>query len=457
MDFYEIAREFIRLFPDIQPGLTLFLTLVNFIILLIIWKKVASRNGGAETVTAASLHREFQESRREAAEEGQRLRQELATAQKNSLESLIGMITELGKIQSGNLVAVERRIRLLAEANETHLKQLRDAIAAQLSEFRESNEQKLSEMRRTVDEKLQSTLEKRLGESFRLVSERLEAVQRGLGDMQSLASGVGDLKRMLTNVKTRGTWGEFQLGDLLEEILTPEQFSRNVETRPGSGAYVEYAVRLPGRGSDEPVWLPIDAKFPQEDYQRLLEAGETGDSEATARAAAALGRTVIKAAGEIAGKYLDPPRTTDFAIMFLPTEGLYSEILRQPGMVEKLQHEFRIVAAGPTTLAALLNSLRMGFRTLAIEKRSSEVWKVLAAVKTEFARFEVVLARVQKQLETAAGTIEKTGVRTRAMKRKLKDVEELPDEESVEELLEFEELHFAPENEPAHPDFNPGP
>ena len=442
MDFFnEISHELIRLFPDIQPGLTLFLLFVNFIILIFIWRKVASRDSRNDQKATAELRREFQENRREAAEEGQRLRQELATAQKNSLETLLNMVTELGKIQSQNLTAVERRIRLLAEANETRLEQLRETVAEQLRELRKSNEQKLSEMRRTVDEKLQSTLEKRLGESFRLVSERLEAVQRGLGDMQSLASGVGDLKRMLTNVKTRGTWGEFQLGDLLEEILTPDQFSRNVETRPGSGAYVEYAVRLPGKGDTEPVWLPIDAKFPQEDYQRLLEAGETGDSEATARAATALGRTVIKAAGEIAGKYLDPPRTTDFAIMFLPTEGLYSEILRQPGMVEKLQHEFRIVVAGPTTLAALLNSLRMGFRTLAIEKRSSEVWKVLAAVKTEFARFEVVLARVQKQLETAAGTIEKTGVRTRAMKRKLKDVEELPDEESVE-LLEFEELHF---------------
>ncbi|NPA25131.1 MAG: DNA recombination protein RmuC, partial [Deltaproteobacteria bacterium] len=204
------------------------------------------------------------------------------------------MVTELGKIQSQNLTAVERRIRLLAEANETRLEQLRETVAEQLRELRKSNEQKLSEMRRTVDEKLQSTLEKRLGESFRLVSERLEAVQRGLGDMQSLASGVGDLKRMLTNVKTRGTWGEFQLGDLLEEILTPDQFSRNVETRPGSGAYVEYAVRLPGKGDTEPIWLPIDAKFPQEDYQRLLEAGEAGDSEATARAATALSRTVIK-------------------------------------------------------------------------------------------------------------------------------------------------------------------
>jgi DNA recombination protein RmuC len=275
-------------------------------------------------------------------------------------------------------------------------------------------------------------LEKRLGESFRLVSEQLEAVARGLGEMQKLASGVGDLKRMLTNVKTRGTWGEFQLGDILAQLLTPEQYAQNVKTKAGSDAIVEFAIRLPGRGeNDTPVWLPIDAKFPQEDYLRLLDAAEQADREACERAASGLARAVEKAAAEITGKYLDPPRTTDFAILFLPTEGLYSEILRRPGLVEKLQADYRITVAGPTTLAALLNSLRMGFRTLAIEQRSSEVWQTLAAVKTEFSKFAVILEKVRRQLETAAGTIEQTGVRTRALERRLRAVEELPEAEAA--------------------------
>jgi DNA recombination protein RmuC len=300
-----------------------------------------------------------------------------------------------------------------------------------MKSLQENNEKKLDQMRQTVDEKLQSTLEKRLGESFKLVSERLEAVQRGLGDMQNLATGVGDLKRMLTNVKARGTWGEYQIGDILEQILTPDQFGKNVQPKDGTSEIVEYAIRLPGQDDSSNVWLPIDSKFPQEDYQRLVDAAEIADSDAVEQSTTALIRSIQNSAKDIADKYIEPPQTTDFAIMFLPTEGLYSEVLRQPGMVENLQQKFRVVVAGPTTLAAILNSLRMGFRTLAIEKRSSEVWTILSAVKTEFGKFGDVLLKVKKQLDTASNTIEKTGARTRAMERKLRGVEELPTDEST--------------------------
>ncbi len=307
--------------------------------------------------------------------------------------------------------------------------QLRGTLDERVREMQESNSKKLDEMRHTVDEKLQGTLEKRLGESFKLVSERLEAVQKGLGEMQELAGGVRDLKSVLTNVKARGTWGEVQLGALLEQVLTSSQYDRNVKTREGSDDLVEFAVRLPG-SSDEPdscVWMPIDSKFPQEDYLRLVDAADRADAEGVAEASKALVRVVKKSAADIADKYLDPPRTTDFAILFLPTEGLYAEVIRQPGLVEDLQSSHRVTVAGPSTLLAQLNALRMGFRTLAIEKRSSEVWKVLAAVKSEFGKFGDVLAKVKKQLNTAASTIEQTETRTRAMERKLRSVEELPD------------------------------
>jgi DNA recombination protein RmuC len=272
--------------------------------------------------------------------------------------------------------------------------------------MQEGNERKLDEMRKTVDEKLQTTLEKRLGESFRLVSERLEAVQKGLGEMQSLATGVGDLKRVLTNVKTRGTWGEIQLGNILEQILTPDQFERNVQTKEGSREVVEFALKLPGR-DDHPescVWLPIDSKFPQEDYLRLVKASEAADQDGVQRASAALARAARGAAQEIESKYVNPPQTTDFALMFLPTEGLYAELLRQPGLAEDIQLRHRVVMAGPTTLAALLNSLQMGFRTLAIEKRASEVWKVLAAVKTEFGKFGNRVRQVRRRARQSQET-----------------------------------------------------
>jgi DNA recombination protein RmuC len=281
-------------------------------------------------------------------------------------------------------------------------------------------------MRKTVDEKLHATLEQRLGQSFQLVSERLELVHRGLGEMQTLAAGVGDLKRVLTNVKTRGVWGEVQLIAMIEQIFTPEQFATNVATRPNSSERVEVAIRLPGGGDLRPVWLPIDAKFPVEDYQRLLDAHERADAEAAEAAAKALEARLRTEARTIREKYVEPPYTTDFAILYLPAEGLYAEALRRPGLAESLQRELRVVLAGPTNLAALLNSLQMGFRTLAIEKRASEVWQVLGQVKTEFAKFGEVLEKTKTKLDQARSQFDQIGVRSRAIERKLRDVEALP-------------------------------
>jgi DNA recombination protein RmuC len=289
-------------------------------------------------------------------------------------------------------------------------------------------------MRRTVDEKLHATLEQRLGESFKLVSDRLEQVHRGLGEMQTLAAGVGDLKKVLTNVKTRGTWGEVQLEALLEQLLTADQYAKNVATVPKSADRVEFAIRLPGRveagGAATPVWLPIDAKFPREDYERLIDAQERADPAAVEDASRALEARIRAEARAIAEKYVSPPHTTDFALLYLPTEGLYAEVLRRPGLSDLLQRDYRVTIAGPTTLTALLNSLQMGFRTLAIERRSSEVWQVLGAVKTEFGKFGDVLAKTKAQLETVTRSIEAAETRTRVMNRKLRDVEALPGEEA---------------------------
>jgi DNA recombination protein RmuC len=321
-----------------------------------------------------------------------------------------------------------RQLGALTEAQAQRLLELRGGVETRLRELQSDNAAKLEEMRRTVDEKLHATLEQRLGESFKLVSERLEQVHRGLGEMQTLAAGVGDLNRMLTGVKTRGIWGEVQLGNLLEQLLTPQQYERNVATRRGSSEHVEYAIRLPGRDSDGSiVWLPIDAKFPREDYERLLDAQERADAVAAEEAGRQLEMRIKREARDIRDKYLDPPNTTDFAVMFLPTEGLYAEALRRSGLGELLQRECRVTIAGPTTLTALLNSLQMGFRTLAIEKRSSEVWTVLGAVKTEFGKFGDVLAKTRKKLEEATNTIGSAETRTRAIERKLRGVEALPE------------------------------
>jgi DNA recombination protein RmuC len=324
---------------------------------------------------------------------------------------------------------MQERLADLTRAIQQSLTDVRDTVQQQVSALQAGNETKLEQMRATVEEKLQTTLEARLGESFRLVSERLEQVHRGLGEMQSLAAGVGDLKRVLGNVKTRGGFGEVQLSALLEQVLTPEQYATNVATRPNGRERVEFAIRLPG--NDAPCWLPIDAKFPVEDYERLQLAQERADLPAVEEAARALEECVRREARRIREKYVEPPHTTEFALLFLPTEGLYAEVLRRPGLVESLQREHRIVVTGPTTLAAILNSLQMGFRTLAMQQRSAEVWQVLGAVKTEFGKFGEVLARLKEQLAAASNTIDKAETRTRQMSKALRGVEALPAEESA--------------------------
>lgn len=328
--------------------------------------------------------------------------------------------------QREGLRTVTERVGTLVEANATAQEKLRETVSGSLDRLQKDNSDKLEQMRATVDEKLQGTLEKRLGESFQLVSDRLEQVHKGLGEMQTLATGVGDLKRVLSNVKSRGGWGEVQLGMLLEDMLTRDQYDSNVRVRPESGEIVEYAVRLPGRGdSDEPLWLPIDAKFPHEDYDRLLQAQDAGIAEDIEKAGAAVERAVRLQAKSICDKYVHPPHSTDFAIMYLPTEGLFAEVIRRPGLARDLQNKHRVMVQGPTTLAALLSSLQMGFRTLAIEKRSSEVWQVLGAAKSEFMKYGEVWEKLGKQLDTAKRTVEEAGKRTRAVERRLRDVETL--------------------------------
>jgi DNA recombination protein RmuC len=319
-------------------------------------------------------------------------------------------------------------LRALSDANERRLVEVRTTVEQRLATLQQGNEQKLEQMRATVDEKLQSTLEQRLGESFKLVADRLEQVHKGLGEMQGLARDVGSLNRTLINVKTRGVFGEVQLAALLEQVFTPEQYGRHVETVPGSGERVDFAIRFPGRREDgAPLWLPVDAKFPREDYERLLDAQERADPAAAESAAAALESRLRNEAKSIRSKYVAAPHTTDFAILFVPTEGLYAEALRRPGLVQRLQDEHRIMLAGPTTLLATLNSLQMGFRTLALERRSAEVWQVLGAVKTEFQKFGDMLAKTKKKLQEAQNTIGQTEQRTRVMANRLESVEALPD------------------------------
>jgi DNA recombination protein RmuC len=364
----------------------------------------------------AKLYREeFSRNREEAGAAAKAQREELAASLTNVSDSTFKWLGEIAASLRGQLEQVVNQSGKLA-----------DKVDLRLKELQHDNAQQIEKMRATVDEKLQGTLERRLGESFQLVSERLERVHQGLGQMQQLASDVGGLQRVLTNVKTRGGWGEVQLGNLLEQVLTPEQFMRNVKTREGSNEMVDFAVRLPGDENGQPVWLPIDAKFPIEDYQRLTSAQESGDAVATEEAMKSLDTQLRKSAKEICGKYINPPRTTDFALLFLPTEGLYAEAIRRVGLVDQVQRECRVVFAGPTTLAALLNSLQMGFRTLAIQKSSSEVWNLLAAVKTEFGKFGGVLDGVKKKLQEASNKIDEVDVRSRAITKKLRDVEASP-------------------------------
>jgi len=380
------------------------------------------------------LREELARGRREDAEEAFRDREERAQSATLLGQAVTTQVGQFGNLQAERLEAFARELNRFSLGLDERFERLKMSVEGRLTAIQADNASKLEEMRRTVDEKLHATLEQRLGESFKLVSERLEQVHRGLGEMQSLAAGVGDLKRVLSNVKTRGTWGEVQLSALLEQLLTSDQFSANVATRPGSGERVDFAIRLPGKGDGAVVWLPIDAKFPIEDYQRLMDAQEKGEPALVEEAGRAIELRLKNEARSIREKYVAPPHTTDFALLYLPTEGLYAEALRRPGLADTLQRDWRVSLAGPTTLAALLNSLQMGFRTLAIEQRSAEVWAVLGAVKTEFGKFGEALAHTKKKLDEASNSISKAETRTRQLSRKLRDVEALPASES-EQLI----------------------
>jgi DNA recombination protein RmuC len=389
------------------------------------------------------LREEAARSREESARAAKAQREELNESLRSLGETNLKSISEIGNILKSQLETVAAQTGKLTESNEARLESLRSVVDLRLKQLQEDNSQQIERMRATVDEKLQGTLEKRLGESFQMVSERLERVHQGLGAMQQLASDVGGLQRVLTNVKTRGGWGEVQLGALLEQVLTPDQFARNVKTRDGGGEMVDFAIKLPGDENGAPVWLPIDAKFPIEDYQRLVAAQESSDVAATEEAMKSLETQLRKSAKDIRAKYINPPRTTDFALMFLPTEGLFAEAIRRVELAEQVQRECRVSFVGPTTLGALLNSLQMGFRTLAIQERSSEVWNLLAAVKTEFGKFGAVLDGVKKKLQEASNKIEEVDVRSRVITKQLRAVEESPSNPQplLPELLpnEFEE------------------
>ncbi len=397
----------------------------------------------AQTARIDHLEREL---RRDVVESARGQRQEVLQTLAMFQDTLLKQGAETARTQNAQIDAfaqqlvqlrgtlgdtLAQQLQALSEANARRLGEVRATLETQLAQLQQSNAVKLDEMRATVDEKLHKTLEIRLAESFQHVAQRLEQVHKGLGEMQTLAAGVGDLKHLLTNVKTRGVFGEAQLEALLEQVFASEQYAAQVATRPGSRNVVDFAIRLPGKNVDgPPVWLPIDAKFPNEDYERLLEAQRQADPVAADSAAKALEMRIRLEAKSIADKYLEPPHTTDFALLFLPTEGLYAEVLRRPGLVELLQREHRVTLAGPTTLLAMLNALQMGFRTLALEKRSSEVWQVLGAVKTEFGKFGDVLAKVKAQTQTVLNSLDSAEVRSRAMGRALKQVEALPAEQS---------------------------
>ena len=402
---------------------------------------------------AREVERLERELRDELGRQSQSVRADLATFQQMLLaqsgdvartqnEQIDSFRVQLGTMQQATEGALRRvsetlaeQLLQLSESNARRLGEVRQAVDARLVALQEGNEKKLEQMRATVDEKLHATLEQRLSESFKQVADRLEQVHKGLGDMQALARDVGSLNRVLTNVKTRGVFGEVQLAALLEQVFTPEQYALNVATVPGSNERVEVAIRLPGREEARaPLWLPMDAKFPREDYERLLDAHERADVPALDAAAKAIENRLRLEARTIRDKYVAPPHTTDFAILFVPTEGLYAEALRRPGLVEALQREFKVMLAGPTTLLATLNSLQMGFRTLALEKRSAEVWEVLGAVKTEFGKFGDVLLKTKKKLEEAGSAIDAAEVRSRAMARHLRVVEALPEERATELL-----------------------
>ena len=423
--------------------------LLALCLLLLLWLALRPREAGPDKL----IERLERELRDELGRQGQGTRSDLGTfqqmllaqsgdvarTQNEQIDSFRGQLAAMQQQQDDALrrfgQTLAEQLRLFSETQARRQVEVQQAIEARLTSLQQGNEAKLEQMRATVDEKLHATLEQRLGESFKQVAERLEQVHRGLGEMQTLARDVGSLNRVLTNVKTRGVFGEMQLAGLLEQVFTPEQYAANVATVPGSNERVEFAIRLPGQREDGvPLWLPIDAKFPRKDYERLLDAQERADPVAAEAAGKAIETRLRLEARAIRDKYIAPPHTTDFAILFVPTEGLYAEALRRPGLFEALQRECKVMLAGPTTLLATLSSLQMGFRTLALEKRSAEVWEVLGAVKTEFGKFGEVLAKAKKKLAEAGDTLDGAAVRTRAMQRKLKAVEALPDAQ-VAQLL----------------------
>ena len=428
------------------------LLLATLQLLLLVWliARKPADTGRLELLAGmASGHDRLErELRREISDNGRSSRQELASTFASFQQTLVQQSAEAIRTQNAQIDAFAQQLTLLqrtlsdtlttqlqsvSESNARRMVEVRETLEKQLAQLQQTNSAKLDEMRRTVDEKLQTTLETRLGESFKQVADRLEQVHKGLGEMQTLAQGVGDLKHLLSNVKTRGIFGEAQLSALLEQVFTVDQYAAQVITRRGGSNPVDFAIKLPGRSdSGEPLWLPIDAKFPNEDYERLLDAQQRADKPASEAAGKALEARIRFEAKSMAEKYIEPPYTTDFAILFLPTEGLYAEVLRRPGLMQALQRDCRIVLAGPTTLLAMLNSLQMGFRTLALEKRSSEVWQVLGAVKTEFGKFGDVLAKVKSQTESVLNTLGSAEQRSRVMSKALRNVEALPEAQSAQ-------------------------
>ncbi|MCR5882743.1 DNA recombination protein RmuC [Rhizobacter sp. J219] len=423
---------------------------VNLVLLLWLAFRRPPVDDSLKADLRSSTERLERELRDELGRSAQGTRQELVSTLASFQQTLTGAQADVARLQNEQIDSfrvqlatmqqatsdslqrfsgtLNQQLQALSEANERRLAEVRGAVEQRLTALQQGNEQKLEQMRATVDEKLHATLEQRLGESFKQVADRLEQVHRGLGEMQGLARDVGSLSRVLNNVKTRGTFGETQLAGLLEQVFTPEQYGTNVETVPNTGARVEFAIRLPGQRADGvPLWLPIDCKFPREDYERLVDAQQNADAAAAEAAAKAIELRLRAEAKTIRDKYVSPPHTTDFGILFVPTEGLYAEALRRPGLVEALQREHRVMLAGPTTLLATLSSLQMGFRTLALEKRSVEVWEVLGAVKTEFGKFGDVLAKTKKKLDEASNNILQAEVRARAMSRELRTVEALPE------------------------------
>ncbi len=422
--------------------IALVLASLVLLLVLVVRKPPAATDGGRAELLAANERLE-RELRREIAESSRGARQELTHTLATFQEALVKQGAEATRTQNTQIDAFAQQLTLLqktlsdtlavqlrslGESNALRLGEVRATLDAQLQQLQLTNAAKLDEMRKTVDEKLQTTLEKRLGDSFKQVADRLEQVHKGLGEMQTLAQGVGDLQRVLTNVKSRGMFGEVQLEALLEQVLTTEQYAKQVETKPRSNQRVDFAIRFPGRSADgTPVWLPVDAKFPRDDYERLLDAQDRADPAAADIASRALESRIRTEAKSICDSYLCPPHTTDFAILFLPVESLYAEVLRRPGLMDSLQRDYRVTLAGPTTLLAMLNSLHMGFRTLALEQQASEVWKVLGAVKTEFERYGSWVEKIREQVRKASDTLDTASTRTNQMRRALKVVEALPD------------------------------